>query len=599
MFLNNENWSFNGANSNQSYNYFDYPISYNVVSWVKSSYYNEENVILYNLPGKSNIVIYQLNSSCFNELLKSFISTSGKTNVDEDKLVTIFKQNKITIEFREYKNDYTSRQFSILVYNSAALYKEIKDLKEGIEAKEKAEAEKSKKYELALSEGDMLYSSGNYELAKLKYFNAFEIDRNDQVESKIELCDKIICEKLISKGDSLYNKNAYNEALSIFIKSKECSNSLQAIQAKIKITEMKILDEKIKTIQLKGEAYFKDQKYDMAIEQYNSILLLDKTNTIAAEKIKQIKDIIKILNTRGTTVFSYKNTNSYDYFQFKDNLLNDINFQINKNNNGFLNFNYLILYDTIGTNQSSVKKVSTSLTGYSTYLSNISKNGILKPANESGYFLAAQANLTFDIKWESKRVAFKLNKNKNSEYLWSSNFNSSLRDYFLSPAYKLKEDMFLTGRYVFEVKSKQVNNKTFTDIDLIKFKVAGPLSCLYSFVLPGLGTLKVTYGQKGWGRLSWFVVFTGTAIASKLYSNQQYKLYHQATNQSDMDTYYESADTYNNFSLLSATCASTIYIYDIIDVFSKGIKNLKDTKFLRHSTKKGGINIKKETIILD
>lgn len=111
MFLNNESWSFNGAKSNQSYNYFDYPINYNIVSWEKSSYYNGGNIILYNSTGKPNIVIYQSNSSCFNDLLKSFTSTKGKTSVDEDKLVTIFKENTITIEFREYKNDYSSRQF--------------------------------------------------------------------------------------------------------------------------------------------------------------------------------------------------------------------------------------------------------------------------------------------------------------------------------------------------------------------------------------------------------------------------------------------------------------------------------------------------------
>ena len=122
MFLNNESWSFNGAKSNQLYNYFDYPINYNIVSWEKSSYYSGGNIILYNSSGNPNIVIYQSNSSCFNGILKSFMSTKGKTRVDEDKLVTIFKENTVTMEFREYKNNNSSRQFSILVYNSSSQF---------------------------------------------------------------------------------------------------------------------------------------------------------------------------------------------------------------------------------------------------------------------------------------------------------------------------------------------------------------------------------------------------------------------------------------------------------------------------------------------
>ena len=139
MFLNNEGWSFDGAKSNQSYKYFDYPINYNIVLWEKSSYYNGGNIFLYTSVSKPNIVIYQSNSSCFNSLLQSFNANKGKTNIDNDKLVTIFKENTITIEFREYKNDYSIKQFSILVYNSTALYQEIQILKEQPETINKAQ----------------------------------------------------------------------------------------------------------------------------------------------------------------------------------------------------------------------------------------------------------------------------------------------------------------------------------------------------------------------------------------------------------------------------------------------------------------------------
>lgn len=144
MFLNNEGWSFDGAKSNQSYKYFDYPINYDIVLWEKSSYYNGGNILLYTSTGKPNVVIYQSHSSCFNNLLQSFNVIKGRTNIDSDKLVTTFKEANITIEFREYKNDYSSRQFSILVYNSIALFQEIQILKKQAEALKKAVAEKKK-----------------------------------------------------------------------------------------------------------------------------------------------------------------------------------------------------------------------------------------------------------------------------------------------------------------------------------------------------------------------------------------------------------------------------------------------------------------------
>ena len=130
MFLNTKGWSFDGAKSNQSIQYFKYPLLYNIVQWGKSSYSNGDKIILYNYKSKPNIIIYQSNSICFKELLNSFTLTSnGVTKIDGEILTTMYKENAITIEFREYKNDYSNNQYSILVYNSAFLFEEIKALK--------------------------------------------------------------------------------------------------------------------------------------------------------------------------------------------------------------------------------------------------------------------------------------------------------------------------------------------------------------------------------------------------------------------------------------------------------------------------------------
>jgi len=590
MFLNNENWSFNGAKLNQLYNYFDYPIDYNIVSWEKSSYYNEGNIILYNSSGKPNIVIYQSNSSCFNDLLKSFTSTKGKTSVDEDKLVTIFKENSITIEFREYKNDYSSKQYSILVYNSNALTQELQILKEKEDALKKAEAEQTKKYEIALAEGDTLFSSCKFKEARLKYLTALEIKNNVLVQSKIDLCDKSICEKLISKGDSLYNANKYEMALSLFTEAKDCSKSLLSLQEKIQITERKILDGKISTIQNKADAYFNGNKYDLALDNYNSILLLDKSNVYASEKIMKIQEIKKILAKRSTTVFSYKSSNKNDLLQFQNLLLNDMNLQINKYKEGFLNLNYLISFDTLGNNLSAVKNISTSLTGYSTNLSNITSNSTLKPSSEGGYFLASQENLTFDVKWSTTKNLFK----SNSKGIFQNEYpNQNLN----SAEIFINKQPFKYGNYVFEIKNKEVNGKSYSNINLVKYRTVGPEAALFSMLMPGMGSLKVTYGKKGWGRFTCFLLSSGLAIGSKLYSDAQYKSYLGATSQADIDKYYINANISHEIALISGGISASIYLHDIIWVISKGAKNLKDSKPLRKQLQQGPVQIQNQSIL--
>jgi hypothetical protein len=588
IFLNNEGWSFDGAKSNQSYNYFDYPINYNIVSWEKSSYYDGGNLILYNSTGKPNIVVYQSNSICFNDLLKSFISMKGETSVDDDKLVTIFKENKITIEFREYKNDYSSRKYSILVYSSTALYQEIQILKEQAEAQKKAEIEQKKKYDDASAEGDELFSSRKFEEAKLKYLTASEIENNSLIQSKIALCDKAICEVIISKGDSLYEAKNYERALGVYTELKNCSKSMLSLQEKIKATERKILDSKIDTLKSKADRFFNDKIYDLALDNYNSILLLDGLNIYASEKIKHIQEIKNILAKRSVTLFSYKSTNKNDLLQFQNLLLDDINLQINKQKEGFLNLNYLISFDTLGNNLSAPKNVSTSITGYTNNLLKMASVGVIKPSSEGGYFLASQENLTIDVKWNTTKTLFKANSKGvlHNEY---QNFNTV--ESFIN------KQSFKYGAYVFETKNKEVNQKSYSNINLIKYRTVGPEAALFSMLMPGTGSLKVSYGKKGWGRLTCFLLSSGLAIGSKVYSDKQYKSYLGATSQTDIEKYYNNANISHKIALISAGVSASIYLYDLIWVLSKGAKNMKDSKPLRKQVRKGPVQIQNQPIL--
>ena len=676
MFLSNESWSFDGAKSNQSYSYFDYPINYNIVSWEKS----RENIILYNSTGKPSIVIYQSSASCFNDLLNSFTSTKSKTIVDEDKLTTIFKEYSATVEFREYINDDSRKQYSILVYNSNALFKELQTLKEKEYALKMVTEEKIKKYNNALAEGDTLFSFNKFKDAKLKYLTASKIENNLLIQSRIDQCDNAICETIISKGDSLYNANQYQKAIRVFTDAKDCSKSLilltekidlcekaicetiiskgdslynanqyekairiftdakvcskslllltekidlcekaiceilvskgdslfnanqfekalrvfkdtkdcskllLSLDEKIQSTERKILDDKINSIQNKAEEYFKDKKYDLVLEKYNTILLLDKSNSNASQRIKDIQEIKNILEKRGKTLFSYKSTNKNDFIKFQNILLEDIQLQINKFSEGFLNLNYFISFDTLGNNISSIKNISTSLTDYKTNLSIITSNDVLKPSSEGGFFLASKENLTFDVKWSTNKNLFISNSKGIFQNEYTNQNHNSIESF-------IKKQPFEYGKYTFEIKNTKFNEISYSNINLVKYRTAGPEAALLSMLMPGVGTLKVTHGQEGWNRFTWFLISSGLAIGSKLYSDAKYKSYLGATNQADIKRYYANANINHKISLISRGISASIYLHDIIWVISKGAKNLKSSKPLRMQLQQGPIQI--------
>ena len=106
-------------------------------------------------------------------------------------------------------------------------------------------------------------------------------------------------------------------------------------------------------------------------------------------------------------------------------------------------------------------------------------------------------------------------------------------------------------------------------------KLAGPLCAINSMVFPGWGTTKVSYGKKGLGRSLSFLSTLLIAIVSNNFSNKQYKAYLNETDQRQMNIYYNNANTGHQIALVSGGISASIYLYDIIWVFSKGIKNKK------------------------
>jgi len=592
-FLNTEGWSFDGAKSNQSFNYFDYSFNYNIVQWEKSSYNNGGNLILYNSSGKPNIVIYQAASTCFQQLLNIISSNSkGSTKVEENILSTSFKEGGLTIEFREYKNDYSSRQYSILIYNSAALQQEIKVERDKEEALIKSHKENEIKYQNTVIEANRLFNLNRYEEAKLQYEFANQLKYDNDITNKIDACNDAICNKLISAADIQFESGNYESSITFYQKAIACDKNVGLIQNKITLAKNKIKEIKVNEKLKFGDSYFSQNNFALALEAYNAALIIDVQNNLAIEGIKKVNFLKELLSKRKTTVFSYQQINPTDFSSFKDKLQTNLNNKTTTDKNGSINFEFKIAFDTLGFNKSTFTLNSLSDTKYSDFLNQISKSNSLLPSKVSGYFIASKESINIDFKWQKDRINIKSNSKGINSISGSVIDESIFTKYINSQNYKY-------GKFTFEVTNKTINNSTYNDIKLVNYKTsAGPASVFYSIIMPGMGTLKVTNGQKGWVRFATFLISSGVAMGSKLYSDEQQKKYLSATDQAIIDKYYNNANTSHKIALVSGGLSASIYLYDIIWVFSKGIKNIKESKSIRKQLHQGPVIIQNQPITL-
>ena len=452
-------------------------------------------------------------------------------------------------------------------------------------------AEQQKKLKEYIAEGDRLFSKRAYAQAEAVYKEVAVLDKSGVIKSKIELCERGICNLIISKGDSLFREKFYQEALELYTESRRCFLSESSFRDKLKITNKKILDKKIQSLISNAKAFFNENDYNSSLAIYKSILNLDAFNVDALKGIDEIKKIVEVLRLRSTKVFSYKKAAYKSYFSFQNSILSDLDAQIRDDKKGYVNVNFQISFDTLGNNLSDVKNILASSSMYIKYFDEISNSSFLKPYSQGNYFLASEENIVLDIDWSSTKEHYKTNSKGLYQSKEITGNKTVISDYLNRQPYKY-------GKCIIDVKNKKINGSTFTDIEIVKYKTNGPGAALYSAIMPGIGTLKVTYGNKGWGRLSTFLLSSGLAIGSKFYSDDQYAKYLVSQNPVEADEYYTRANEANKSAIIFGGVAATIYVYDICWVVSKGFKNLKESRSIRNVLRKGTVKIKSEPLKL-
>jgi len=303
---------------------------------------------------------------------------------------------------------------------------------------------------------------------------------------------------------------------------------------------------------------------------------------IAVEKKRQKEAKLLEQKIAERNLFLIERANKiYDYCELKPNVIKTNNSLItsgiqeiiNRTDEGNLFLKTSYKFDTLGFFKGRFSASGQMGPNLNEFLNSNYSKLLLSPSVKNDLFVASECLVDFNLNWHTDYIRFKYKKN-----LIQSSIQIDGTAYSQIES-KLKNQM-VDGHYTFKRKYITVNDQTFNRITFDHYRNnRGPLNVFYSMLLPGLGTKRVTYSNKGTGRMILFILGAGVSAASKYYSNIYYNKYLISTNQVDIQYNYRMANNLQKSFLISGGFAASIYIYDFFHVIGRGIKNKKEQHF--------------------
>lgn len=446
------------------------------------------------------------------------------------------------------------------------------------------------KFNKIVQYGDSLFGIGNYVEAIEIYETSREFDNYNVVDSKIIRSKEAKTNILTNLADAALLIGDFNGALVYLQKAIIYANNRYLIENKIVSVTNKRLAFNLNAIENTGDSLFSIGNYEIAIRTFEKYLMLDPNSEKIKGKMKKAYEIKNILYARKEKIFSYKKTNNKDFYKIKDKLTNELKLIVSEKDKGIIKLDFSIEFDTLGNNNSSVIIERNSINGLQTKLNSYAKDNVLIPPSKiNKFYIASKEKLSFDMNWITFSNTFK----STSKGVTSTNKNLSQTNLNMISNY-LRQYPESKGKFIFDIKEKEISGNTYTDINLMKYKVARPRAAIYSLIMPGMGTLKVSYGEKGWARFTCFLLSSVVSASSKVYSDMNYQKYLNSTNPEEMTKFYDQANIAHKLFLTTAGISATVYTYDFFWVISRGVKNLKQSKNFRRKLRQSPISIQNQ-----
>ena len=540
-----------------------------------------DQFFIYQIKNKSPIYIYKCDQYCFNSLYIDCKKTlNNEVKVSNQKFTTkSFVVSGTTLEFRTYFD--AEWENYVVFYNKSQVQaivseklKKIKQLELEKELENKKQLEIQLKFNSLIANANDLFESGKYSEAKTLFQEANNIIPSSEIAHEIQRCDELLCMSIVNEGDRLLQLKLYNDAIFQYEKSKKCMNDIPLIELKINNVRRQILQDSIAKILNLATIHFNNKNYFKAKELYLQILTIDNNNIEANKGVYEVNNIFNFLAERKEKTYDFS---TFDNINYKENQLkfkNGISDFIALSNQGQLSIVFDFYFDTLGVNQSTYSLEGASRKRFQSNFNQITNSFYFNAPVKSGMNVKAKKSDKYEINWETDYGKYRFNSKKIKHKKGDNNYSTEIRSFISKKA--------IYGNYYFENKSVMINADTFHVVKFHHYKAkAGPLNVVYSMVLPGLGTKRVTYGEKGTGRMIGFLITGALAYSAKMYSDQQYKKYVNTQGVQAM-IYYDNANLANKLYISSLGLAATFYVYDFFYVLGKGFKNIKNNKLLNN-----------------
>jgi hypothetical protein len=282
--------------------------------------------------------------------------------------------------------------------------------------------------------------------------------------------------------------------------------------------------------------------YASALLYTDSILMFESNNSIAINGKKELQNILTFLKERTTIQFDYWKFNP----QIKNKLMEDFKQKslslLDDNSSGRYSYELVVKTDTFCAVHPSISWTSVPNEAISFGNESIAYYG-LEPIEKYGYCANSLGTLSFDLSFSNHKFKTKYVQ---GDFRGNKSPDSEVRSFLES------KHLNLSGKLSYTVSDVSFNSEQSQEILVTKFHTRGPQNAIYSLILPGLGSMIVTYGKKGYVPM---LLWAG-GLAT---------------------IYYGSG----NAAIAGALAVTTSYIWDFIATLVQGSKNLNASKSLR------------------
>jgi hypothetical protein len=545
--------------------------------------YNGDNsFVLYQIKNNNTIFLYECTSNCYYSLFNECQRTlkGEKQGSNQEYAFISYPIGALTLEFRSYHQN--EIPFRVLLYNKSQVQAIWTTENNKFQEEQRLiaiEAQKDLAFHNRIDSIKNLAESfvvnGLYLEAKMKFSEALSLEYSFNLTERITYCEQMLCLSNVNLGDQFLSKKQYKEALISYEIAKGCLQDKRIAEEKIKFIQKQMMSDSISRLVTAADAYFNQKRFQNAREAYLNIKRLDPSNNYAAQRIKEIDDLIFFLAERKVKTYDYFQIDNSNVAANRDLLQKELVKYINPLKKGELQIQLHYLYDTLGMNLSQFKLDGSSATQFKPTFGTITSQFQMVPPQKKGYFISAEGQKEYDIQWQTQTSKYRYTSKGVAQKSGLILDESSVKDYF-------NRTTSIYGTYTLASKSITVNSQTYTNVQIALYKAkAGPANVIYSMMLPGLGTMRVTYGEKGKGRMISFLLAGSVAYLAKSYSNEKYALYLNTTG-AEAQTYYDQANSGNQLFLASIGFATTIYVYDFFHVIGRGFKNTKQNKLVKN-----------------